>query len=192
MCSRVFSFFFLFFFSFLVVVGNNDKLWKSSVILRVKTKTLKVFEDFAMSMIFYCCIFFIFSFFDVFSLLVFHFFFIFSFCSYFMFFIFFLERRTLKLKKIVEKVPIVHFFIFGQKCFFSFLFLFKYVLLLASVSGCDKRCSSVVGAPWRCGVLTTKGGKAGIGSDHLSGREHDSIPQSGVEAPRLLKRSLPR
>ena len=35
--------------------------------------------------------------------------------------------------------------------------------------------SSVVGAPWRCGVLTTKGGRAGVGSGHLSRREHDSI-----------------
>ena len=44
--------------------------------------------------------------------------------------------------------------------------------------------SSVVGAPRRCGVLTTLGG--------IAGREHDSIPQSEVGAPRLPKRSLPR
>ena len=48
------------------------------------------------------------------------------------------------------------------------------------------------GAPWRCGVLTTEGGTAGIGLGHLLGREHDSTPQSGLEAPRLLKRSLRR
>ena len=43
--------------------------------------------------------------------------------------------------------------------------------------------SSVVGAPWRCGVLTTHGGTAGIGSGHQPGREHDSTPRRGVEAP---------
>ena len=50
--------------------------------------------------------------------------------------------------------------------------------------------SSVGGAPWRC-VLTTYKGRAGIGLGHLLGREHDSTHHSGVEAPRLLKRSLP-
>ena len=49
-----------------------------------------------------------------------------------------------------------------------------------------------MGAPWRCGVLTTYGGIGGIGLGHLPGREHASTPQSGVEAPRLLKRSLSR
>ena len=44
--------------------------------------------------------------------------------------------------------------------------------------------SSVVGAPWRCGVLSTQGGIAGIGLGHLLGREHDSTPQSGVGVPR--------
>ena len=39
--------------------------------------------------------------------------------------------------------------------------------------------SSVVGAPWRCGVLTSKGGVAGIGFGHLLGKEHDSIPRVG-------------
>ena len=38
---------------------------------------------------------------------------------------------------------------------------------------------SVVVAPWRCGVLTTQGGIAGIGLGHQLGREHDSTPQSG-------------
>ena len=49
-----------------------------------------------------------------------------------------------------------------------------------------------VGAPWRCGVLTTWGGIAVIGSGHLLWGEHDSTLQSGAEAPRLLKRSVPR
>ena len=44
--------------------------------------------------------------------------------------------------------------------------------------------SSVVGAPWRCGVLTTLGGIAGNGLGRLFGREHASTPQSGAEAPR--------
>ena len=52
--------------------------------------------------------------------------------------------------------------------------------------------SSVVGAPWRCGVLTTYGGMAGIGLGRLLVREHASTNQSGVEAPRLFKRSLTR
>ena len=58
--------------------------------------------------------------------------------------------------------------------------------------GLIKDFSSVVGAPWRCGVLTTQGGIAGIGLGRLLGREHASAPQSGVETPRLLKRNLSR
>ena len=34
--------------------------------------------------------------------------------------------------------------------------------------------SSVVGAPWRCGVLTTEGGTAGIGLGHQLGSVQDS------------------
>ena len=45
---------------------------------------------------------------------------------------------------------------------FSFFFSFALVLKICTVS-------SVVGAPWRCGVLTTKGGIAGIGLDRLLG-----------------------
>ena len=48
----------------------------------------------------------------------------------------------------------------------------------------------MVGAPWRCGVLTKLGGTTAIGLGHLLGGEHDSTPQSGVQAPRLSKRSL--
>ena len=33
--------------------------------------------------------------------------------------------------------------------------------------------------------MATQGGIAGIELRHLLGREHDSTPQSGVEAPRL-------
>ena len=40
--------------------------------------------------------------------------------------------------------------------------------------------SSVVGTPWRCGVLTTQGGKDGIGLGHQLGREHDSTPTLGL------------
>ena len=35
-----------------------------------------------------------------------------------------------------------------------------------------KDVSSVVGAPWRCGVLTTQSGTAGIGLGHPPGGEH--------------------
>ena len=70
------------------------------------------------------------------------------------------------------------------------------LLLLAASCICirvlTKNVSTVVGAPWRCGVLTTQGGIAGIGLGRLLGEEHASTPQSGVETPRLLKRSLPR
>ena len=52
--------------------------------------------------------------------------------------------------------------------------------------------SSEIGAPWRCGVLTTQGGIAGIGSGHLLEREHDSTHQSEVEAPRERKRRVPK
>ena len=41
----------------------------------------------------------------------------------------------------------------------------------------------MVGAPWRCGVLTTWGGIAGIGLGRLLGGEHASTPQSGGSSP---------
>ena len=78
-------------------------------------------------------------------------------------------------------------------CFFFFLLFFlTAVPLLAFLLGLTKDVSAVVGAPWRCGVLMTQGGTAGIGMGHLGESMHDSTPQSGVEAPHLLKRSLPR
>ena len=80
-----------------------------------------------------------------------------------------------------------------RKCFlFSFFleFLSNICRCQHLFSGSTKDVSSIVGAPWRCGVLTTWSGKAGIGLGHLLGREHAATPQSGVEAPRLLKRSL--
>ena len=61
-----------------------------------------------------------------------------------------------------------------------------------SIRVLQKDASSVVGASWRCGVVTTLSGIAGIGLGRLLGREHASTPQSGVGAPRLLKRSLAR
>ena len=73
---------------------------------------------------------------------------------------------------------------------FQFLFFsFKHVSL-HQYQSLTVDVSSVIGAPWRCGVLTTWSGVAGIGYGHLLGREHDSTPQSGVEAPLLIKRSL--
>ena len=58
--------------------------------------------------------------------------------------------------------------------------------------GLTKDVSSVVGAPWRCGVFTTQGGVGGIGLGRLLGGEHASTPQSDVEAPRLLKTEPPQ
>ena len=74
------------------------------------------------------------------------------------------------------------FFFLSKKKISFFVFS-----LLAFVSGLTKDVSSVVGAPWRCGVLTTQGGVVVIGLGRLLGREHASTPQSGVEAPRLFK-----
>ena len=73
------------------------------------------------------------------------------------------------------------FFCSQEKSFFFSLFLeflSSMFFELALVS--DLTVSSVVGAPWRCGVLTTQGGIAGIGLGCLLGREHASTPQSGV------------
>ena len=63
------------------------------------------------------------------------------------------------------------------------LFLFFFLVFLSKKFYCWHKyqsliVSSVVGAPWSCGVLTTEGGIAGIGSGHLLGREHDSTPRS--------------
>ena len=73
--------------------------------------------------------------------------------------------------------------------FFLLLFFlsFKSITFPALVQSWTIDVSSVVSTPWRCGVVTTKGGKAGIWLGHLLGREHDSTLQSGVEAPRVLK-----
>ena len=81
-------------------------------------------------------------------------------------------------------------FVFSKKnqYFYFFLFFCLFFSLVALASD----VSSVVGAPWRCGVLPTEGGIAGIGLGHLLGREHDSTLQKGVEAPGPLKRSLAR
>ena len=87
----------------------------------------------------------------------------------------------------------IFFFHFSEEKVSSFLFScisFKYFYCWHQYQSLT--VSSVVGAPWRCGVLTTKGGIAGIGLGRLLGGKHASTPQSGVEAPRLLKRSLSR
>ena len=82
------------------------------------------------------------------------------------------------------------FFVLSQK--FVFLFFF-FLVFLSNLSNCWHESQSstldvscVVGAPWRCGVLTTQGGIAGIGLGHLRGREHDPTPQSGVEALQIV------
>ena len=43
--------------------------------------------------------------------------------------------------------------------------------------GLTKDVSSVVGAAWRCGVLTTWKGKAGIGLDRLLGEGMIQLPR---------------
>ena len=84
-----------------------------------------------------------------------------------------------------------HFFLV---CFFLFfnVFIYLFFSFQAFVQGFNKRCFLRRRCSWRCGVLTTQGGIAGIGLGRLLGREHDSTPQSGVQAPRLLQRSFPR
>ena len=82
---------------------------------------------------------------------------------------------------IFSYVPSPFFFLL---IFHSNLFHYQHYLV--------RDVSSLVGAPWRCGVLTTQDGKAGIGLGHPLGREHDSTLHSGVDAPRLLKRSVHR
>ena len=85
-----------------------------------------------------------------------------------------------------EGDPRFHFFMFFDFCFFffSFFFLSNIFHCQHSYHGSTKDVSSVVGAPGRRGALMTWGGIAGIGLDHLPGREHDSTTWSGVEAPR--------
>ena len=97
----------------------------------------------------YICFFFPF-FFDFFCLF---FFFIFT---YFSFFLFFLEN-----------------------CVSSFLFIFLMnKCRFKNLYWClTKDVSSVVGAPWRCGVVTLWVGIAGIRLGHSLGREHDSTPR---------------
>ena len=79
-----------------------------------------------------------------------------------------------------------HFSFFPKKVS-SFLFScmsFKYFLLLALVSEFDCFLRSRCSMELLC--------LDDIGQDSWDGGEHDSTPQSGVEAPRLLKRSLSR
>ena len=83
------------------------------------------------------------------------------------------------------------FFMFFIFYFAIFVFFLKNEFLFFQIYAAPSICisvSSVVGAPWRCGVLTTLGGMAGIGLGRLLGGEHDSISQSGVGTPRLLKK----
>ena len=87
---------------------------------------------------------------------------------------------TFSVKKVFSAV--LGLFSFSQ--FFIFVFL-KIVFLVFFLNICSfkhlywclaKDVSSVVGGPWRCGVLTTQGGIVGIGFGHQLDREHDSTP----------------
>ena len=121
-------------------------------------------------------LFFIFFIFHYVSSSVFFLFFIFSFFHFFFHFFHFF---------------IFHFCVLCSKSdFWRPQFLHDFLRTLPfkikhSYQGLTKDVSSVLGAPWRCGVLTT-------GWAACLEREHASTHQSGVEAPRLLKRSLPR
>ena len=92
--------------------------------------------------------------------------------------------------------PFFRFFIFHflflENCVSSLFFFLNICRFWHLYQGLTKDVSSVAGVPWRCGVLTTQGGTAGIGLGRLFGREHPSTPQSGLEAPRLLKTEPPQ
>ena len=75
------------------------------------------------------------------------------------------------------------FHLFSFFLFILDFFLSKNVHCEHSYPTSTKDASSVVGAPWRCDIMTTVG-IAGVGWGPLPGREHDSTPRSGVEAPR--------
>ena len=236
---------------FVEIFYNNDKHWNSSKSLRVKPKTLDIFEDFAffnLSSILHLCIFHLFSlvfflsflfifvhsfdfsfsfnfifrlFFIFLSFFIFHFFlfpffhsfylfslfFLLFFCvsffppfSFFIFplfrlfhyFIFSLFRRKIRFGMLHCRVyPAFMFFMFSfflftlKKVFLFFLFLFLFFLVFPSTAFHSKHqyqsltVSCVVGASWRCGVLTTQGGMAGVGLGHHPGREHKSTPREG-------------
>ena len=75
-----------------------------------------------------------------------------------------------------------YFVFFTLLKMFFFIFLFQYLYQGLTVS-------SVVGAPWRCSVLTDirRDSWDWVGPPAREGRQHASTPQSGVEAPRLSK-----
>ena len=81
----------------------------------------------------------------------------------------------------------IFFFVFLKNCVSSSLFVLRYLPLKAFVVlGFNKRCflrSRWFMEMWCLDDMWS--GIAGIGLGHLLGREHDSTPQSGVEAPRL-------
>ena len=95
---------------------------------------------------------------------------------------------------LISECFLFSFFIFAKEKVSSFLFScisFKYFLLLAVVSEFNcflrSRCSMEMWCPDDIGRDSWD-----LGLGRLLGGEHASTPQSGVEAPRLLKQSLPR
>ena len=81
-------------------------------------------------------------------------------------------------KAYLRVTPLSCFFIFFLKnVFFFIVFLSNMFHCWHLYQSLTVNVSSVVGAPWRCGILTTLGGIAGIGLGHLLGREHDSTPR---------------
>ena len=101
---------------------------------------------------------------------------LFSFFSFFLMFFFFFKKKIF---------PISLFLIFFfEKCVSFFFYVFAASSFL--YQGFTKDVSSVVGAPGRCGVLTTQGGIAGIGLATYLGESMIQLPR--VEW-RLLARS---
>ena len=126
-------------------------------------------------------------------LFIFSYFFFLPFVVFLLAFYFFIFSHFLFISSFFDFLMFFIFSFFRKKKVSSFLFF----VFLSNILNCwlqyqSLTVSSVVGAPSRCGVLTTWGGIAGIGLSRLLGGEHASTPQSGVEAPRLLKRSLSR
>ena len=81
-------------------------------------------------------------------------------------------------------------FSFSFSSFFkkNYFFVFSF---LAYVSGFNKRCFLRSRCSMEMWCPDDIGQDSWIGLGRLLGGEHASTPQSGVEAPRLLKRSLP-
>ena len=101
------------------------------------------------------------------------------------------ERLKKKIHGKRHTVTLFHHFI--KKCVSSCSFFFQ-----KKKKNCQHEyqsftvdVSSVVGAPWECGALTTHGGMAGVGLGELLGESMIQLLEWGVEAPRGASASSP-